>query len=150
MDRTAVRRADSLCAYPNIRAAAKMLDVAASTLSRRNDLVSEARGERDQVLPPSEVMRLAGIYRKRSLNDVAQDLINLAAESSPEEAARVEGEINSYFETQTISLPERERFIESARRLLPPELFERVEEALSKQGEKLPDALFGYPPLPRD
>jgi hypothetical protein len=34
--------------------------------------------------------------------------------------------------------------------LLPPELFERVEEALSKQGERLPDALFGYPPLPRD
>ncbi len=150
MARTAARRADSLRAYPNIRAAAKMLDVAASTLSRRTDLVSEARGERDQVLPPSEVMRLAGIYRKRSLNDVAQDLIDLARESSPEEAARVEGEIESYFEAQTIGPDEREQFIESARRLLPPELFERIEEALDEQGQKLPDALFGYPPVPRD
>jgi hypothetical protein len=148
MDRTAARRADSLRAYPNIRAAAKMLDVAASTLSRRGDLVAEARGERDQVLPPGEVMRLAGIYRKRSLNDVAQDLIDLARESSPEDATRVEAEIESYFEAQAIGPGERERFLESARRLLPPELVRQVEAVMAEEADDLPKALTGHPPLP--
>src|SRR5438874_12582321 len=71
-------RSPSLQAYPNLTAAAEILGVSASTLSRRGDLATEHRGERDIVIAPADVLRLAVIYRKRSLNDVAQALLDHA------------------------------------------------------------------------
>ena len=149
MDHRAMDRAASLQAYPNIRAAAKIIDVSASTLSRRADLVAERRGERDRVLPATEVLRLAAVYRKRSLNDVAQDLINHAAETSPEEAARVEEEVEAFFEDRVISEDRRDEFLALARRLLPASLYKQVEGTVSEQGAALPDALIGFQPVPK-
>jgi hypothetical protein len=127
-----------------------MLGVATSTLSRRTDLSSEARGERDQVLAPQEVMRLAAIYRKRSLNDIAQDLIDHARATSAQEAGQVESAVEAFFEGRIISTQEREEFLKLAQRLLPEGLLRDVERSVSKPGEQLPEALVGHPPLPED
>ncbi len=146
----AAERAASLRAYPNISATAKMLGVAPSTLSRRDDLPTESRGDRDLVLAPGEVLRLATVYRKRSLNDVAQDLIDLARESSPEDAGRVEDAVESFFEGQVASTKEREEFLATARRLLPAGVLAEVEASLVVPSKELPDFLTGHPPRPQD
>jgi len=138
---------ESLRAHPNIRAAAEMLGVSASTLSRRQDLASERRGERDIVLAPAEVLRLGGIYRKRSLNDVAQDLLEHASAVGAEEQRRVEEEIEAFFEASTISA-QRDELLRLARRLLPPALSEQIEASLAREARELPDLIQGYPPLP--
>lgn len=138
----------SLRAYPNIATAAKILDVSASTLSRREDLRTESRGERDRVLAAGEVLRLAKVYRLRSINDVAQDLIDLAAEASPEEAAEVDREIEAWFEAGAIIDADRARFVELACALLPPALYAKVKEALEEETEPLPDGIVGERPLP--
>jgi hypothetical protein len=143
-------RAASLRAYPNISTAARMLGVATSTLSRRGDLASEARGERDQVLAPAEVMRLAAVYRKNSLNDVAHDLIELARESSAEDAGRVEGEVEAFFERGAVPAERQEEFLATARLLLPAKLYSEVESSLTETDERLPSAVAGHHPLPKD
>lgn len=137
----------SLQAYPNIRAAAEMLDVSASTLSRRQDVASERRGERDVVLAPAEVLRLAAIYRKRSLNDVAQDLLEHARAAGPDEQRRVEEEIEAFFEANAIAA-QREELLRLARRMLPPELCEQIDASLGREARDLPEMIQGYPPLP--
>lgn len=137
----------SLEAYPNITAAAEMLGVAASTLSRRDDLVKQGRGERDQVLSATEVLRLGAIHRKRSLNDVAQALIDHAQEASPEEASRVEQEIEEFFDANSIEA-QQDELLRLARRLLPPELRKRIETTLAEEAEELPPMIEGYPPVP--
>lgn len=145
------KRATSLRAHPNTRAAAKMLGIAPSTLSRRGDLSTERRGERDRVLAPGEVLRLATVYRKRSLNDVARDLIELAREeSSPEDAGAVENEVESFFEGRVLSGEDRDEFLATARRLLPPRLLAEVEANLRQPEDELPDSLTGYPPRPEN
>jgi len=138
---------ESLQAHPNIRTAAEMLGVSASTLSRRPDLASERRGERDVVLAPAEVLRLGAIYRKRSLNDIAQNLLDHAAAVGADEKLRVEEEIEAFFESKTISA-EREELVRLARRLLPSEFVEQIEASLVREADALPDMIQGYPPLP--
>jgi hypothetical protein len=148
MNRSAPNTGASLRAYPNIAAAAKILDVSPSTLSRREDLAAESRGARDMVLPATEVLRLAKVYRRRSVNDVAQDLIDLAAEASPEEATQVDQEIEAWFEGGAITDADRARFLDLAAALLPPSLYATVKESLEEQVEALPDAVVGNHPLP--
>jgi hypothetical protein len=139
----------SLQAHPNIRTAAQLLDVSPSTLSRRKDLAAHPRGDRDRVLSPKEVLRLAAIYRKRSLNDVAQDLIDHARQASATEAARVEEEVEEFFEQRAVSDERRDEFLALARQLLPASLYEEIEATLAERGAALPDALVGDLPLPR-
>lgn len=140
---------ESLRAYPNIRAAADILGVSASTLSRRADRIAAHRGERDRVLPPSEVLRLASIFRRRSINDVAQALLHHARSAAPDDVARVEEEIESFFEAHTVS-DERNELRRLARRMLPPSLCEQIEAVLDQEAGELPDVIQGYPPLPED
>jgi hypothetical protein len=139
---------ESLQAHPNITAASEMLAVSASTLSRRSDLAAERRGERDIVLPPREVLRLAAIYRKRSLNDVAQALIEHAGLAGTEEQRRVEGEIEDFFGPHVDIVDEHEQLLTLARRLLPADLCEQIEAVTKERGAELPDAIQGYPPIP--
>ena len=140
---------ESLQAFPNIRKAAEILGGSASTLSRRHDLATERRGEHDMALPPAEVLRLGAIYRKRSLNDVAQDLLELANAAGADEQRRVEEEIEAYFEANTVAA-QREELLRLARRLLPVELCEQVEASLAREARDLPDMIQGYPPLAED
>ena len=139
---------ESLQAYPNIRAAAQMLGISASTLSRRADRSVERRGERDRVLPAAEVLRLGAVFRKRSLNDVAHDLLEHARTASPDEAQRIESEIEAFFEASVVSADQREQLVTLARRLLPADLCAQIETVLQERGAELPEDIQGYEPLP--
>lgn len=147
MTRAIPDHGESLQAYPNIRVAADILGVSASTLSRRADRTTARRGERDRVLPPSEVLRLASVFRRRSVNDVSQALLDHARSTAPEDVARVEEEIERFFEAHTGS-DERDELRDLARRMLPPSLCERIDAVLDQEAGELPDVIQGYPPLP--
>ena len=125
---TVVRRpTGSLRSYPNLTAAAHILGISPSTLSRRDDLISENRGDRDRVVPASEVLRLARIYRMRSLNDVAQALIEHARQEAPDELPGLVEEIERFFEQETEDLGlDREQFLALAQQWLPEPLFAEV------------------------
>lgn len=140
----------SLSAYPNLSRAAEMIGVSSSTLSRRDDLQAERRGERDRVLRPSEVLRLAMIHRKRSLTDVAQDLFEHAQEVAPEQLQRVEDEIDHFFETQAVTEVDVGRFMDFLRSRLPVPLYKEVERVLAEKAEPLPGWIEGYLPLPKN
>lgn len=143
------RGSDSLEAYPNISAAAEILGVSASTISRRSDLSAEARGERDRVLTPGEVLRLGRIFRKRSINDVAQSLLERAGQYGDEARAQVEREVEAHFDEYSVAAD-----IEELRRLgrefLPPELATEVEAALDRTAGEMPTLVEGYVPLVED
>lgn len=78
--------------------AAGMLGINASTLSRRPDVAAETRGYRDLALRPAEVLRLGRIYRRRSINEVAADLVYLAGLAGAE--SQVEDECDEFFERE--------------------------------------------------
>ena len=138
---------ESLQARPNIRAAAQMLGVSASTLSRRPDRTAERRGERDRVLSPAEVLRLASVFRRRSVNDVAQALLDHVSATAPDEVTRVEEEIEGFFEAHTVA-DQRDELRRLARRMLPPSMCEQIDSVLDQEAGELPDIIQGYPPLP--
>ncbi len=115
-----------LLAYPTLTEAARLLDVSASTLSRRSDLGCERMGERDKRIPAREVMRLAAIYRKRSLGEVAADLIAGAQKRSPAYTEHVQEEIERFFEDGLSSAPAASGFLAEAKRALPADLYEQV------------------------
>jgi hypothetical protein len=116
----------SLLAYPTLTEAALLLGVSASTLSRRDDLACERMGERDKRIPAVEVMRLAAVYRKRSLGEVAADLIGRAQERSPEHAEHVREEVERFFEQSRPPMLSESEFLTEAERALPAELYEQV------------------------
>lgn len=142
-------RAESLRALPNLSDASRMLGVSRSTLSRRTDLRRDTRGDRDIVLDAAEVMRLATIYRERSLNDVAQHLLDHASETEPAEVPRIESEIAAFFERQTIA-GEREELERLAERLLPPGLVDEIQTTLAVPPRPLPNEIEGWRPAPDD
>lgn len=141
-------REASLRGYPNLSEAARILGVSTATLSRRKDLQREQRGERDQVLAAGEVLRLATIYRKRSLNGVAQDLLDLSGRSGDEEHRGVEERIEQFFEDRALNSEDLKAFIATARRVLPQDLYSKVEQTLRESDERPPALISGYPPLP--
>jgi hypothetical protein len=112
----------SLLAYPTLSEAARLLGVSASTLSRRDDLVCERMGERDKRVAAAEVMRLAAVYRKRSLGEVAAGLIARV----PEHAEQVREEVERFFEQSEPAGLSAGEFLAEAERALPAELYEQV------------------------
>jgi hypothetical protein len=131
----------SLLAYPTLTEAARLLGVSASTLSRRDDLACERMGERDKRIPAEEVMRLATVYRKRALGEVAADLVTSARERSPEHAAHVQEEIERFFEQRGPPVFSDGAFLAEAERALPPELYEEVRRVYHASGGTRPPAL---------
>jgi hypothetical protein len=88
-------------------------------------------GERDKRVPVGEVMRLAAVYRKRSLGEVAADLIGRARESSPQHAEHVQEEVERFFEQ---SMPSESEFLVEAERALPADLYEQVRRVYQASG----------------
>ncbi len=127
-----------LIAYPTLTEAARLLGVSASTLSRRDDLRAERMGERDRRVPAIEVMRLAAVYRKRSLNEVAADVVEYAEQHAPEQAATVEDQVQRFFAERRGRAPSEGAFLDEARRALPAELYREVERVYRAGGEPLP------------
>lgn len=112
--------------YPTRSQAAAMLDVAASTLTRRKDLGSIRSGGREHV-SALRVLELNAEYRKRVVNEVAQELFDFALEHNPQYAAQIEEEIEAFFETRTArpAMP-REEFLASLKPALSDEQYELV------------------------
>lgn len=131
----------SLLAYPTLTEAGRLLGVSASTLSRRDDLACERMGERDKRVPAGEVMRLATVYRKRALGEVAADLIARARERSPQYAEYVQEEIERFFEQRELPVLSDGAFLAEAERALPPELYEQVRRVYDASGGTRPPAL---------
>jgi hypothetical protein len=132
----------SLLAYPTLTEAARLLGVSASTLSRRDDLACERMGERDKRVPAGEVMRLAAVYRKRSLSEVAAELIGRARERSPEHAEHVQEEVERFFEQSNSPALSGSEFLAEAERALPAELYERVRRVYRASEGTRPPALL--------
>lgn len=116
-----------LTAYPTLTQAAALLGVSASTLSRREDLTWEQMGERDKRVPAAEVLRLASIYRKRSINEVAADLVNYTREHAEGCADQIEEEIERFFESLAAPSRPGDQFLAEAKRALPAALYTQVE-----------------------
>jgi len=131
----------SLLAYPTLTEAGRLLGVSASTLSRRDDLACERMGERDKRVPAGEVMRLAAVYRKRALGEVAADLIARALERSPQDVEHVQEEIERFFEQREPPVLSDGAFLAEAERALPPELYEQVRRVYHAPGGTRPPAL---------
>lgn len=127
-----------LGSYPTLTRAAQMLGVSGSTLSRRKDLQAERMGERDRRVPAAEVMRLAVIYRKRSLNEVASDLIDFAQQHAPAQAGVVEDELERFFAELGAPVISDEKFLTEAKRALPADLYAEVERIYQTGGQRSP------------
>jgi hypothetical protein len=126
-----------------------MLRVSASTLSRRQDLHREMRGERDVVLPPREVLRLAAVYRNRSINDVAQELLDHANEHDPSALPGIESEIQEYFAERSVT-SEREELLRLSRRLLSQKAQAAVSADLERKPRDFPSVITGWVPIVED
>lgn len=137
---------ESLEAHPNITTAAAMLGVSPATVSRRDDLVRERRGERELALPPAEVMRLAAIYRRRSLNEVAEALVVYARENAPEQVEPVEEEIENFIAARRAPPADRQEFLASAKELLPRDVYELVEKTVTDGKGRRPRVITGFTP----
>jgi hypothetical protein len=140
-----IERDRSLAGYPSLSAAAVMIGVATSTVSRRGDLDVTDRGARDRVLAAAEVLRLAAIYRKRSLNEVAGALIAYAEQRAPQEAERIEREVEAFFADRSSDAPQRRstELLDELRAHLPSELYVEVERQMLKGAGRKPAAVIG-------
>lgn len=118
-----------LAAYPTLRQAARLIGVHASSLSRR-DLPLEHAG-REARFPPRLVLELAAHYRRRDEYEVGGALLDYALAHAPDRVGEIEAEIERYFEeTGGRDTPlDTDRFLEEARRHLPPALYAQVERA---------------------
>lgn len=141
-----LERTESLQAHPNITTAARILGISPSTVSRRKDLEREGRGEREKVLSPTDVLRLAVRYRKRSLNEVALALIEHARTHAPAEVASVEAEIERFVEAMEAPDRGNEAFLAMAKELLPAKLYAEVERTVNTDRGQRPRSVVGYRP----
>lgn len=114
-------------AWPTLTEAAAMVGVHVSTMSRDPSLITVEAGRRDKRVRPLEVLRLAEHHQKRVLNEVAQELIDYAAEKSPDFAEAVEEEVELFFEERlTPAATPAEPFLDQLEKILPDDVFQRV------------------------
>ena len=123
-------------AYPSLRAAAKLIGVSPSTLSRRGDVVRVSAANQERI-PAGEVVRLAAIYRRARVSRVAAALVERAGSAGAEAQELVGAEVNRALE----QVPVRSAgsgtaaFIVEARRRLPKGLAAQVEATLRRDVE---------------
>jgi hypothetical protein len=124
-------------AYPTLTDAAEMVGVAPPTLSRLPDLVYIRAGGRDHRIPATEVLRLTRHFRRRSIDEVAFDLVAYSEAHAPELAEAVAAEVDAAVATlyRAAEKPSIEAFLRDARRFLPSGLFSQVAKAISADVE---------------
>lgn len=116
-------------AYPSQSVTARILGISEAQLSRRKFEYVPAGG-RGKHYRPRVVLEAAEIYRRRSLNEVAGDLIAYAVERAPEAYRQeVRQEVEDFFATRGSSSIDRERFLAEAQRTLPRRLYAQVKRA---------------------
>jgi hypothetical protein len=124
--------AEKLNAYPNLKQAARILNVSSTWLACHEDVKERAiQRASERVLPPDLLLELASRYRTRRLGAVASDLLDLAVKNAPEYVDEVEDEIDAALSAlrAPVAIPDAAEFLRVAKRSLPPELYEQVERA---------------------
>lgn len=123
-------------AYPSLRVAAKLIGVSPSTLSRRPGVVRVSAANQERI-PAAEVVRLAGIYRRRRVSRVAAALVERAAGAGAEAQERVGVEVDRAMEQISVSSPCSDvgAFLSEAHRRLPKALAAQVEATLRRDVE---------------
>jgi hypothetical protein len=117
-----------------MRAAAKLIGVTPGALSRRNDVERISAG-REQRIPAAEVVRLAGVYRRRSPSRVAAELVEHALSVDSALEIPISHEVDGALEQVPVAQPGTDItvFLETAHRLLPETLAQQVEAAVQSQ-----------------
>ena len=118
--------------YPSLRAAAVMIGITPSALSRLADIERVPAG-REQRIPAAEVVRLAGRYRRRSPNRVAAELVERAIAIDRDLEQPIGAEVDDALQRLPVTGASMTSFLDEARRLLPPVLAEQIERALASQ-----------------
>jgi hypothetical protein len=123
-------------AYPSLSAAAKLIGVSPSTLSRRADVVRISAANQERV-PAGEVVRLAAVYRRARVSRVAAALVERAAGAGAEAQELVGVEVDRAMERIPVpaAAPGAAAFVAEARRRLPEGLAAQVEATLKRDGE---------------
>jgi hypothetical protein len=116
-----------LIAYPTLSRTAGFLGVSPSTISRRGDVAVELMGARDKRVTAAEVLRLAAIYRKRSINEVALDLVEYAREHAPAQASAVEEEVERFFDELPPPVLNARDFLADLKLAVPDAVYRQVE-----------------------
>lgn len=118
--------------WPNQRETAEMLGISESTLSRRTDLDFETAGHARHYRPTT-ILQAGAIYKRRSLNELAAELIAFAQKNGGEEyAEQVRAEVDEFFANRPGVPVDRERFLKEAQRALPRRLFREVQRAFDQ------------------
>jgi hypothetical protein len=130
---TTVRHEPSVLpvAYPTLREAAAMIGVTPPTLSRLPDLRFLAAGGRDHRVPAAEILRLTRHFGRRSLDEVAFQLVDYCKAHAPRDMAAVEAEVDETTSAlyRAATPPSIDTFLRDAQRLLPKPLLEQVIQA---------------------
>jgi hypothetical protein len=118
-------------AYPNLTQAAAMLGVKPPVLSRRPKL-DFIRAGREHRIPAAEVLRLTQYFRRRSVDEVAFDLVVYCQAHAPQAEEIVAAEVDETVAAIYRAVPEPsvEQFLRDARRFLPSGLFGQVARAV--------------------
>ncbi|HEV3164865.1 MAG TPA: hypothetical protein VGZ22_12620 [Isosphaeraceae bacterium] len=120
-------------AYPTLSAAAGMVGVAPSTLSRIRDLAVVEIGSHEKRVPPGELLRLGEHYKKVSLNGTAAELLEYARREAPEHEGAIERQIETYFaaRSQPAAPMSVADFIALAKAKLPSPLADSIAAAVA-------------------
>ena len=131
------RSSNPVAAWPSLRRAAEILLVDVSSLSR-SDIRTERMG-REKRVPPAVVLERAAYYQRRSLDEVAGALVQVALDQASGQAVEsVEVEVEQTLRRLRGGVkPDSPEWLEEARAALPPELFEEV-QATVRRGSKHP------------
>ncbi|HEX8101258.1 MAG TPA: hypothetical protein VF533_01465 [Solirubrobacteraceae bacterium] len=118
--------------YPSLRAAAALIGVNVSTLSRRADVERVRVGREDRV-PAGEVVRLTSYFGKRRASRVAGELVERAARTDAQ--ADIAREVDEALEryTQPPTVRTHQAFLAEARRLLPGPMVAQIEATLHSE-----------------
>lgn len=121
--------------YVSLRAAAKLIGVSASTLSRRKDLLRVSAGQEERV-PAAEVIRLAATYQRTPLSSVAGALVAHAAAAGADVQHLVADEVDGALEwfSEDRRNDQHGAFIAEAHHRLPRELALQIERTLTWEG----------------
>jgi hypothetical protein len=105
-----------------------MIGVTPPTLSRLPDLRFLTAGGRDHRVPAAEVLRLTRHFGRRSLDEVAFQLVDYCQEHAPRDVDAVAAEVDETTSAlyRAARPPSIDTFLREAERLLPKSLLEQV------------------------
>lgn len=117
----------AIAELPNQKQAALLLGIDPSQLSRLEDAQYEPAGKRGRHYRPAELMRLNKHHKRKSVNGLAADLVDWAAEHAPHLESFFEREVDTFMtETVKLSPLSPQAFAEAASSLVSGDNLEQL------------------------